>query len=69
MLVHGGSRLRLFGDEAGDIGRDAITAALLQQQKRVNRTAEKAAAHHREDNLAEWRVDNILVQGVQPRLV
>jgi hypothetical protein len=27
---------------------------LLQQQKSVNRTAEKAAAHHRKDNLAEW---------------
>jgi hypothetical protein len=38
-----GSRLRLFGDEAGDIGSDAIAVALLQQHDRVNRAAEKSS--------------------------
>ena len=64
-----GSQRRLFGDEAGDIASQLMTVALLQQQDRVNRAAEKAAANHRKDNLAEWRVDDVLVQSVEPRLV
>ena len=63
-----GSRLRLFGDEAGDIGTEAIAMPFLQQD-RVNRSAEKAAAHDRKGNPAERCVDHVLAKGVEPRLV
>jgi hypothetical protein len=36
------SRLRLFGNEAGNIGSDLIAMTLLQQRNRVNCSAKKA---------------------------
>jgi hypothetical protein len=63
------STLWLFGDKAGDVGSDAIAVAFLQQPNRVNRSAEKAAPHHRKDNLAERGADDVLVKSVEPRLV
>ena len=61
--------MRLFGNEAGDIGGDLIAMAFLQQQKRVNRVAKKTVSHQRKDKLVEWYVDGILVESVAPRLV
>src|SRR5262249_52362105 len=52
--------------------KPAISAARRspwQQQDRVNRSAEKAAAHDRKGNPAERCVDHVLVEGVEPRLV
>ena len=34
--------MRLFGNEAGDIGSDLIAVTVLQQQKRVDCSAKKA---------------------------
>ena len=63
------SRPRLFGEEASDIGNDLIAMTPLCQQNRVSRSAEKTGAHQRKDNLAQWRVGDVLVEGVEPRLV
>jgi hypothetical protein len=69
-IVNGaGSGPRLFGDEASDIASELIAMTLLQQQKRVNRTAEKTVTHQGKDYLAEWHVDDVLVEGTAPRLV
>ena len=70
MLAHCGDH-----DSGFSAMKPVISAAtrspwpFLQQHDRVSRAAEKAAAHHRKDNLAEWRVDDVLIQGVEPRLV
>ena len=63
------SRPRLFGEEASDIGNDLIAMTPLRQQNRVSRAAEKTGTHHAKDNLAQRRVDDVLVEGVEPRLV
>ena len=64
-----GSRPRLFGEEASDIGNDLTAMTPLRQQNRVGRSAEKTGTHHGKDNLAQRRVDDVLVEGVEPRLV
>jgi len=64
-----GSRPRLFGEEDSDIGDDLITMTPLRQQNCVSRSAEKKDTHHGKDNLAQRRVDDVLVEGVEPRLV
>ena len=64
-----GSRPRLFGEEANDIGSDLIALTPLRQEDRVSRSAEKTDPHHWKDNLAQRRVDDLLVEGVEPRLV
>jgi hypothetical protein len=47
------SRLRLFHDEAGNIGSQLIAMTLLQQEDCVHRSAEKAAPHQGKDALAQ----------------
>jgi hypothetical protein len=47
-----GSRPRLFGEEASDIGNDLIAMTPLRQQNRVSRATEKTGTHHGKDNLA-----------------
>jgi len=64
-----GSRPRLFGEEASDIGNDLIAMTPLRQQNRVSRSAEKTGAHRGKDNLAQRRIDDLLVEGVKPRFV
>jgi len=64
-----GSRPRLFGEEASDIGNDLTAMTPLRQQNRVGRSAEKAGAHHGKDNLAQRCIGDVLVEGVKPRLV
>jgi hypothetical protein len=69
-IVNGaGLRPRLFGEEARDIGNDLIAMTPLRQQNRVGRSAEKTGTHQGKDNLAQRRVDDVLVEGVAPRLV
>jgi len=50
--AHWRSGPRLFKEEASDIGSNLIAMALLQQQNRVVRSAEKTSAHYRKDKLA-----------------
>src|SRR6516225_9647917 len=64
-----GSRPRLFGEEASDIGNDLIAMTPLRQQNRVSRSAEKTGTYHGKDNLAQRRIDDVLVEGVKPRFV
>jgi len=64
-----GSRPRLFGEEASDIGNDLIAMTALRQQNRVSRSAEKTGTHHGKDNLTQRRVDDVLVEGVEPRFI
>jgi hypothetical protein len=63
------SRLRLFHDEASNIGSQLIAMTLLQQENRVNRSAKKAGTHQGEDGLAQGGVDHTPVEGVEPGLV
>ena len=58
-----------MSDKASDIGNDLIAMTPLRQQNRVSRSAEKTGAHQRKDNLAQWRVSDVLVEGVEPRLI
>ena len=51
------------------MGDDLITMTPLRQQNCVSRSAEKTDTHHGKDNLAQRRVDDVLVEGVEPRLV
>jgi hypothetical protein len=64
-----GSQPRLFGEEASDIGNELIAMTPLRQQNRVSRSAEKTGTHHGKDNLAQLRIDDVLVESVEPRLV
>src|SRR5215469_12612674 len=64
-----GSRPRLFGEKANDIGSDLIAMTPLRQENRVSRSAEKTGTHHRKDKLAQRCVDEVLVEGVEPRFV
>jgi len=42
---------------------------LLQQENRVHRSAKKAVAHQRKNDLVQRAVDDATVERVQPRLV
>jgi hypothetical protein len=53
------SRMRLFQDEAGNIGSQLISMTLLQQEDCAHRSVEKAAPHQRKDTLAH-RVTHLL---------
>src|SRR5215469_14394890 len=64
-----GSRPRLFGEEANDISSDLIALTPLRQEDRVSRSAEKTGPHHWKNNLGQRRVDDVLVECVEPRLV
>jgi len=64
-----GSRPRLFGEKASDIGNGLIAMTPLRQQNRVSRSAKKTGTHHGKDNLAQRRIDDVLVEGVEPCLV
>src|SRR6516225_687947 len=63
------SRLRLFQDEASNIGSQLIGMTLLQQEDRVNSSAKKAGTHQGEDGLAQGSVDDTPVEGMEPGLV
>jgi len=59
------SRLRLFPDEASNIGSQLVAMTLLQQENRVHRSAKKAVAHQRKNDLVQPAVDNAPVEGVE----
>jgi hypothetical protein len=65
----GESRLRLFRDEASNIGSELIAMTPLQQQNRVHRSAKKAVAHQGKDDLAQGTVADAPVEGVKPCIV
>jgi hypothetical protein len=52
-----------------DIGNDLIAMTPLRQENRASRAAEKTGTHQGKDYLAQGRVDYVLVEGVEPRLV
>lgn len=58
------SRLPPFHDEGSYIGSEPIAMTVLQQENRVHGAAEKAAAHHRQDKIAQGHVGEALVEGV-----
>jgi hypothetical protein len=64
-----GSRLRLFHDEASNIGSQLIATTLLQQKNGVHRSAKKAVAHQGKDDPAQGAADDAPVEGVEPCLV
>jgi len=63
------SRLRLFHEEAGNIGSQLVAMTRLQQQNRVHRSTKKADAHQGQDGLAQRGVSGALAEGVEPCLV
>jgi len=62
-------RLWFILDELGNIGSELLGMTLLQQQNRVQRSAKKAVAHQREDDLVHGTLAHASVDGVKPRFV
>jgi len=63
------SLLRRFPDEACNVGSKLIARTLLQQENRVHRSDKKAVAHQGKDDLAQARVYDAPVEGVDRFLV
>jgi len=54
---------------AHNVGSEPAAVTLLQQQNGVHRSAKKAVAHQRHDNLIDRTVTGASAEGMEPCLV